>query len=308
MASNTNVREMIAKNNAKKGGFSDKIVPIILGIIAAISILTTIGILFTLITETITFFTRVSITEFLFTKDWNPTSSHPKYGIWALILGTLKITIIGTLVAVPIGLGAAIYLSEYASDKARRIIKPILEILAGIPTIVFGFFALTFVTPLLRTFIPQLDSFNSISPGIVVGVMIVPIITSMSEDAMASVPNKMREGAYGLGSTKFEVATKVVLTAAASGVIASIVLGISRAIGETMIVSLAAGSSPTSSLTLTSSIQTMTGYIVEIATGDATFGSDIYYSIYAVGFTLFIFTLIMNLISYWISKRYREEY
>ena len=294
MASNTNVREMIAKNNAKKGGFSDKIVPIILGIIAAISILTTIGILFTLITETITFFTRVSITEFLFTKDWNPTSSDPKYGIWALILGTLKITFIGTLVAVPIGLGAAIYLSEYASDKARRIIKPILEILAGIPTIVFGFFALTFVTPLLRTFIPQLDSFNSISPGIVVGIMIVP--------------NKMREGAFGLGSTKFEVATKVVLPAAASGVIASIVLGISRAIGETMIVSLAAGSSPTSSLTLTSSIQTMTGYIVEIATGDATFGSDIYYSIYAVGFTLFIFTLIMNLISYWISKRYREEY
>lgn len=308
MASETNVREMIAKNNAKKGGFSDKIVPIILGIIAAISILTTIGILFTLITETITFFTRVSIVEFLFTKDWNPTGSDPKYGIWALVIGTLKITIIATIVAVPIGLGAAIYLSEYASDKARRIIKPILEILAGIPTIVFGFFALTFVTPVLRTIIPALDSFNSISPGIVVGIMIVPVITSMSEDAMASVPNKIREGAYGLGSTKFEVATKVVLPAAASGVVASIVLGISRAIGETMIVSLAAGSSPTASLSLTNSIQTMTGYIVEIATGDATFGSDVYYSIYAVGFTLFIFTLIMNLISYWISKRFREEY
>lgn len=308
MASDTNVRDMIAKNNAKKGGFSDKVVPLILGIIAAISILTTIGILFTLITETITFFTRVSITEFLFTKDWNPTGSNPKYGIWALVIGTLKITIIATIVAVPIGLGAAIYLSEYASDKARRIIKPILEILAGIPTIVFGFFALTFVTPVLRTIIPALDSFNSISPGIVVGIMIVPIITSMSEDAMASVPNKIREGAYGLGSTKFEVATKVVLPAAASGVVASIVLGISRSIGETMIVSLAAGSSPTASLSLTSSIQTMTGYIVEIATGDATFGSDVYYSIYAVGFTLFVFTLIMNLISYWVSKRFREEY
>lgn len=308
MASETNVRDLIAKNNAKKGGFSDKIVPIILGIIAAISILTTIGILFTLITETITFFTRVSIVEFLFTKDWNPTGSDPKYGIWALIIGTLKITVIATIVAVPIGLGAAIYLSEYASDKARRIIKPILEILAGIPTIVFGFFALTFVTPVLRTIIPALDSFNSISPGIVVGIMIVPVITSMSEDAMASVPNKIREGAYGLGSTKFEVVTKVVLPAAASGVVASIVLGISRAIGETMIVSLAAGSSPTASLNLTNSIQTMTGYIVEVATGDATFGSDMYYSIYAVGFTLFIFTLIMNLISYWISKRFREEY
>ena len=308
MASETNVRDLIAKNNAKKGGFSDKIVPIILGLIAAISILTTIGILFTLITETITFFTRVSIVEFLFTKDWNPTGSDPKYGIWALVIGTLKITVIATIVAVPIGLGAAIYLSEYASDKARRIIKPILEILAGIPTIVFGFFALTFVTPVLRTIIPALDSFNSVSPGIVVGIMIVPGITSMSEDAMASVPNKIREGAYGLGSTKFEVATKVVLPAAASGVVASIVLGISRAIGETMIVSLAAGSSPTASLNLTNSIQTMTGYIVEVATGDATFGSDMYYSIYAVGFTLFIFTLIMNLISYWISKRFREEY
>ncbi|MCH4475558.1 phosphate ABC transporter permease subunit PstC [Staphylococcus haemolyticus] len=308
MASETNVRDLIAKNNAKKGGFSDKIVPIILGIIAAISILTTIGILFTLITETITFFTRVSIVEFLFTKDWNPTGSDPKYGIWALVIGTLKITVIATIVAVPIGLGAAIYLSEYASDKARRIIKPILEILAGIPTIVFGFFALTFVTPILRTIIPALDSFNSVSPGIVVGIMIVPVITSMSEDAIASVPNKIREGAYGLGSTKFEVATKVVLPAAASGVVASIVLGISRAIGETMIVSLAAGSSPTASLNLTNSIQTMTGYIVEVATGDATFGSDMYYSIYAVGFTLFIFTLIMNLISYWISKRFREEY
>lgn len=308
MASETNVRDLIAKNNAKKGGFSDKIVPIILGIIAAISILTTIGILFTLITETITFFTRVSIVEFLFTKDWNPTGSDPKYGIWASVIGTLKITVIATIVAVPIGLGAAIYLSEYASDKARRIIKPILEILAGIPTIVFGFFALTFVTPVLRTIIPALDSFNSVSPGIVVGIMIVPVITSMSEDAMASVPNKIREGAYGLGSTKFEVATKVVLPAAASGVVASIVLGISRAIGETMIVSLAAGSSPTASLNLTNSIQTMTGYIVEVATGDATFGSDMYYSIYAVGFTLFIFTLIMNLISYWISKRFREEY
>lgn len=308
MASETNVRDLIVKNNAKKGGFSDKIVPIILGLIAAISILTTIGILFTLITETITFFTRVSIVEFLFTKDWNPTGSDPKYGIWALVIGTLKITVIATIVAVPIGLGAAIYLSEYASDKARRIIKPILEILAGIPTIVFGFFALTFVTPVLRTIIPALDSFNSVSPGIVVGIMIVPVITSMSEDAMASVPNKIREGAYGLGSTKFEVATKVVLPAAASGVVASIVLGISRAIGETMIVSLAAGSSPTASLNLTNSIQTMTGYIVEVATGDATFGSDMYYSIYAVGFTLFIFTLIMNLISYWISKRFREEY
>ncbi|HJE01805.1 phosphate ABC transporter permease subunit PstC [Staphylococcus auricularis] len=304
----TSVREKIAKHANNNNSKSDKIVPIVLAIIALISILTTIGIVITLLTETITFFTRVPLTEFLFTKDWQPFSSDPKYGIWALIIGTLKITVIATIVAVPVGLGAAIYLSEYASERARKIIKPILEILSGIPTIVFGFFALTFVTPYLRAVFPSLDSFNSISPGLVVGIMIIPLISSMSEEAMSAVPEKIREGALGLGATKFEVVTRVVLPAATSGIIASIVLAISRAIGETMIVSLAAGSSPTASLDLTGSIQTMTGYIVQVATGDATFGSTVYYSIYAVGFTLFLFTLVMNIISQWITKRFREEY
>ena len=175
MASQTKVREMIAKNNAKKGGLSDKIVPIILAIISAISILTTIAILFTLLTETITFFTRVPLSKFFLSGTWNPTGSSPEFGIWALIIGTLKITVIATIVAVPIGLGAAIYLNEYASDRSRRIIKPILEILAGIPTIVFGFFALTFVTPILRNLIPNLGEFNSISPGIVVGLSLIHI-------------------------------------------------------------------------------------------------------------------------------------
>jgi phosphate transport system permease protein len=302
------VSEMIAKNDAKKKGFGDKIVPLFLGIIAFFSILTTVGIIITLLSETVTFFTRVPITQFLFSNEWNPFSSSPKYGIWPLILGTLKITFIATIVAVPLGLGAAIYLSEFASSRARAIIKPILEILSGIPTIVFGFFALTFVTPILRDVFPALGSFNSVSPGLVVGVMIIPLISSMSEDAMSSVPNEMREGAIGLGATKFEVVTKVIIPAAISGIMASIVLAISRAIGETMIVSLAAGSTPSASLDLTGSIQTMTGYIVQVATGDATFGSDVYYSIYAVGFTLFLFTLIMNLVSHWISKRFREEY
>ncbi|WP_436861583.1 phosphate ABC transporter permease subunit PstC [Staphylococcus caeli] len=305
---NLSVSEMIAKNNAKKNGTSDKIAPVILGLIAIFSILATIGIIVTLLTETITFFTRISLADFFLTTEWNPFSGQPKFGIWALIMGTLKITFIATIVAVPLGLGAALYLSEYASSRARSIIKPILEILSGIPTIVFGFFALTFVTPLLRSIFPDLGSFNSISPGIVVGIMIIPLISSMSEDAMSSVPNKMREGALGLGATKFEVATKVVLPAATSGVMASIVLAISRAIGETMIVSLAAGSTPSASLDLTGSIQTMTGYIVQVATGDAGFGTDVYYSMYAVGFTLFIFTLIMNLLSHWITKRFREEY
>ncbi|MBI5975658.1 phosphate ABC transporter permease subunit PstC [Staphylococcus sp. H16/1A] len=308
MSSQQNIREMIRKKSDSSSSLSNKIMPIILFLIAIVSILTTIGIVITLLTETITFFTRVPIHKFFLETDWNPFSSNPKYGIWALIIGTLKITIIATIFAVPVGIGAAIYLSEFASKRARKIIKPILEILAGIPTIVYGFFALTFVTPILRTIFPSIASFNAISPGLVVGVMIIPMIASMSEDAMSSVPNKIREGALGLGSTKIEMIFKVIIPAATSGIMASIVLAISRAIGETMIVSLAAGSTPTTDLSLTHSIQTMTAYIVQVSQGDATNGSDLYYSIYAVGFTLFIFTLIMNMISQWITKRYREEY
>ncbi|WP_194745828.1 phosphate ABC transporter permease subunit PstC [Staphylococcus chromogenes] len=308
MKSQHNVREMIHNKSKVGSSKSDKIMPIILATIAAISILTTIGIVITLLTETITFFTRVPMSKFFLETDWNPFSANPKYGIWALILGTLKITIIATIFAVPVGLGAAIYLSEYASKRTKKIIKPILEVLAGIPTIVYGFFALTLVTPILRAIFPSISSFNAISPGLVVGVMIIPMIASMSEDAMSSVPNKIREGALGLGSTKLEMITKVIIPAATSGIMASIVLAISRAIGETMIVSLAAGSSPTFDLNLTHSIQTMTAYIVQVSQGDATNGSDLYYSIYTVGFTLFIFTLIMNFISQWITKRFREEY
>lgn len=308
MKSQHNVREMIHNNSKVGSSKSDKIMPIILATIAAISILTTIGIVITLLTETITFFTRVPMSKFFLETDWNPFSANPKYGIWALILGTLKITLIATIFAVPVGLGAAIYLSEYASKRTKKIIKPILEVLAGIPTIVYGFFALTLVTPILRAIFPSISSFNAISPGLVVGVMIIPMIACMSEDAMSSVPNKIREGALGLGSTKLEMITKVIIPAATSGIMASIVLAISRAIGETMIVSLAAGSSPTFDLNLTHSIQTMTAYIVQVSQGDATNGSDLYYSIYAVGFTLFIFTLIMNFISQWITKRFREEY
>ncbi|MBA8758928.1 phosphate ABC transporter permease subunit PstC [Staphylococcus schleiferi subsp. coagulans] len=308
MKSQNNIREMIQKKSHSGSSLSDKVMPIILATIAAISILTTIGIVITLLTETITFFTRVPISKFFLETDWNPFSSTPKYGIWALILGTLKITLIATIFAVPVGIGAAIYLSEYASKRARKIIKPILEVLAGIPTIVYGFFALTFVTPVIRAIFPSISSFNAISPGLVVGVMIIPMIASMSEDAMSSVPDKIREGALGLGSTKLEMILKVILPAATSGIMASIVLAISRAIGETMIVSLAAGSSPSFDLSLSHSIQTMTAYIVQVSQGDATNGSDLYYSIYAVGFTLFIFTLIMNFISQMITKRFREEY
>lgn len=304
------VQQLIAKSRDRKGKkIIEKLMPVILIITALVSVLTTIGIVFTLIFETFEFFQRVSITEYLFGTEWLPFSgSEPKYGILPLVLGTLKVSLIAACVAVPLGLAAAIYLSEYASDRARRIIKPILEVLAGVPTIVYGFFALTFVTPVLQELIPSLKIFNALSPGIVVGIMILPSIASLSEDAMSSVPNSIREGALGLGSTKLEVALKIVLPAALSGVIASIVLAISRAIGETMIVSLAGGAKPTFDFNVTDSIQTMTAYIVQVTSGDAGYGTTIYYSIYAVGFTLFIFTLIMNLLAQYISKRFREEY
>ncbi|MFC4356137.1 phosphate ABC transporter permease subunit PstC [Chryseomicrobium palamuruense] len=304
------VQEMIANAGTKRNRKTlEKTIPVVLFIIAAISVLTTLGIVFTLIVETFIFFTEVPFFSFLFGTEWLPFSNtEARFGILPLIVGTLKVTFIAVIVAVPLGLSAAIYLSEYASDTARRIIKPILEVLAGVPTIVYGYFALTFVTPVLQQFIPELKIFNAISPGIVVGIMIIPMIASLSEDAMSAVPNSIREGALGMGSTRLEVALKIVLPAALSGILASIVLAMSRAIGETMIVSLAAGSTPRFDGQFTDSIQTMTAYIVQVATGDAGYGTTIYYSIYAVGFTLFLFTLVMNLLAQRISKRFREEY
>ncbi|MDN7245767.1 phosphate ABC transporter permease subunit PstC [Planococcus shenhongbingii] len=304
------VQEMIAQSKGKKNKkIIEKIIPIILFLIASVSVLTTIGIVLTLIIETITFFTRVPITDFLFGTTWLPFSNKDaQFGIWPLIIGTLKVTLIAIIVAVPIGIGAAVYLSEYASENVRRIVKPVLEILAGIPTIVYGFFALTFVTPVLQSFFPEIKIFNAISPGIVVGIMIIPMIASLSEDAMSSVPKQIREGALAMGSTKFEVAMKVTMPAALSGIMASVVLAISRAIGETMIVSLAAGSTPRMDGDFTGSIQTMTSYIVQVSKGDAGYGTTIYYSIYAVGFTLFVFTMAMNILAGYVSKRFREEY
>jgi phosphate transport system permease protein len=311
LSTGQSVRDLIQQKKSKKSGLQivEKLVPKVLFVTAFISILTTIGILLTLTTETVTFFTRVSIVDFLTDTEWYPFyENDASYGIMALVSGTLLITIIAMLVALPIGLASAIFLSEYASDRVRRIVKPILEVLAGIPTIVYGFFALTFVTPLLQKMIPDLGFFNALSPGIVVGIMIIPMVASLSEDAMSSVPNSMREGALALGATKFEVAIKVVLPAAISGIVASFVLAISRAIGETMIVTLAGGATPKLTFDPTESIQTMTAYIVQVSSGDAGYGTTIYYSIYAVGTTLFMFTLIMNMLAQYISRRFREEY
>lgn len=309
--SSRSVSELIREKKEKRSWMrsTEKLVPAFLLLTAVISVLTTVGIVLTLIVETVTFFSRVPLLDFITQREWYPFfESDPAYGIITLISGTLLVAVIAMVVALPIGLASAIYLSEYASDRVRRIIKPILEVLAGIPTIVYGFFALTFVTPLLRSIMPDLGFFNALSPGIVVGIMIIPMIASLSEDAMTSVPRAMREGALALGSTKFEVAIKVVLPAAISGVIASFVLAISRAIGETMIVTLAGGATPKLTFDPTESIQTMTAYIVQVSSGDAGYGTTIYYSIYAVGMTLFLFTLLMNLLAQFISRRFREEY
>jgi len=304
------VQELIveAKNKRKiKNG--EKFVPYALLAVTMVSILTTIGIVLTLIFETGVFFSQVPIKDFILGTNWYPFSGkEPQYGVLPLIAGTLKVTCIAVLFAVPLGLSAAIYLSEYANDKMKRVLKPVLEVLAGVPTIVYGFFALTFVTPLLQQIIPSLKIFNALSAGLVVGIMILPMIVSLSEDALSAVPKSLREGAYALGATKFETSLKIVLPAAISGVVASIVLAASRAIGETMIVSLAAGSTPIWDLNITGSIQTMTSYIVQVSSGDAGYGTTIYYSIYAVGFTLFLFTLLMNFVASRVSKRFREEY
>ncbi|HEX5564067.1 MAG TPA: phosphate ABC transporter permease subunit PstC [Sporosarcina sp.] len=309
-AEKTNIRDMIDQN--QRGNSIrrriERLIPIFLTLIASLSVLTTIGIIWTLLSETVEFFKRVPFLDFFTGTVLKPLSQNPEFGVLPLLMGTVTSSLIAMAVAVPIGLMAAIYLSEYASPKVRKIVKPVLELLAGVPTIVYGFFAFTFVTPLLREFIPSLQATNILSPGLVMGVMIIPMIASLSEDAMSSVPNAMREGAYGLGATKLEVTRKVVIPAALSGIIASFVLGISRAIGETMIVTIASGSTKNFTFDITQSMQTMTAYIVEVTGGDAAAGSTVYYSLYAVAMTLFVFTLVMNLIARAVSKKFREEY
>lgn len=306
--SKTGIQQQLAKGQKGKY-FVERVVPIGLAALALVSIFTTLGIVFTLLKESYHFFKEVSIIEFFTGTEWLPFfGSAPQYGIWALISGTLTITFIAVAFASPIGLVIAIYLSEYASDKARRILKPILEVLAGIPTIVYGYFALTFVTPFLQQIFPELSRFNAISPGIVLGIMIIPAIASLSEDAMTSVPQSIRHGAYGLGATKLETTVKIVIPAALSGIISSLVLAISRAIGETMIVTVAGGASPNFGFNPTESVQTMTAYIVQVSTGDAGYGTTLYYSIYAVGLTLFLFTFVMNILSRYVSRKFREEY
>ena len=275
---------------------------------ASLSILTTLAILLTLSYQAYEFFKEISIIEFLTGTRWTPILKPRSYGVIPLVSGTLLVTVIAAMVAIPIGLSTAIFLSEYAPDWLRRIIKPILEVLAGIPTVVYGYFALTFVTPLLQVFLPDLIIFNALSAGIVMGVMIIPMVSSLSEDAMISVPRSLREGAYALGATRYEVSLRRVVPAALSGIIAAFIIAISRAIGETMLVTIAAGATPKMTFDPTESIQTMTAYIVQLALGEAPVGSLEYNTIFAVALVLFALTLLMNLLGFWIVTRFREEY
>lgn len=286
----------------------EKIIEYVLGACALISVLTTLGIALVLIVESIPFFQAVPLTEFFGDTRWTPQFSDKHFGIWALLSGTLLVTVISAVVALPIGLASAIFISEYASTWVRKFLKPGLELLAGVPTVVYGYFALTFVTPLLQTFVPDLGVYNALSAGIVVGIMIIPMVASLSEDALQAVPDSLSRAAYALGATKFETVLRVNVPAALGGIMASFILAVSRAIGETMIVTLAAGASPKTTLDPTESIQTMTAFIVQVSKGDTPQGTILYQSIFAVGLVLFLITLAMNIFANRITLRFQEKY
>lgn len=287
--------------------WSEKFVEMSLFFCGFISIFTTIGIVVVLGRESISFFGEVSLVEFFTGTTWSPTVN--KFGILPLVTATLMTSGIAVIVALPLGLGSAIYLSEYASNRVREILKPILEVLAGIPTVVYGYFALTFMTPILQNlFGDQVQAFNTASAGLVMGVMILPMVASMSEDALSAVPDALRRASFGLGATKFETTTKVVLPASLSGVIAAFILAISRAVGETMIVTIAAGAGPNLTGNPFEGAQTMTGYIAAITQGETSFGTPDYNSIFAIGLSLFVITLVLNIASRFLVARFREEY
>ena len=286
----------------------ERLTLLVLLLLSSVTLLTTLGVILSLLGDVIQFFRRVPLAEFLFAPEWTPLFAEPRYGIAPLLAGTFLVTAIALFVAVPLGLALAVYVSEYLpSDKRARVLG-VLELFEGIPTVVFGYFALLFVTPLLQKVIPGLSLFNPLSAGLVMGFAILPYVSNVAADAMQSVPRSIREAAYALGARPYEVALKVVLPAALSGVIAAIILAASRAIGATMIVAIAAGQRPTLTLDPRETIATMTSYIVQAATGDQPTGSTAYYALFAVGFTLFLLTLALNVLAQYIVERYRERY
>ncbi|MEW5960507.1 MAG: phosphate ABC transporter permease subunit PstC [Chloroflexota bacterium] len=292
----------------KRPRFGETLIEGFLFFCGAISILTTAGIVFVLGEESLLFFKKVSLVEFFTGTEWQPAIG--KFGIWALLNATLMTSFIAMLVALPLGLASAIFLSEYASPRVRGVIKPILEVLAGIPTVVYGYFALTFMTPILRGIFGDnvVQIYNTASAGIVIGILILPLVSSMSEDALHAVPASLRQAAYGLGATKLETAVKIVLPAALSGVAAAFIVAISRAVGETMVVAIAAGAGPNFTFSPFQAAETMTGHIVRISGGDLSYDSIDYNSLFAIGLLLFIMTLALNIISHSVVERFREVY
>ena len=286
----------------------EKIIEKALFFSAFITILTTIGIIWVLFAESISFFKEVSIIDFLTDTKWAPLYAEKHFGILPLITGTLLTTFIAIAVALPIGLTIAVYLNEYAPKNFSKSIKPVLEILAAVPTVVYGYFALIVVTPFLQKLIPGMAGFNALSPGIVMGIMIIPFVSSLSEDALRAVPQSLREAAYGMGSTRFQTSFKVLVPAASSGIISSVILALSRAIGETMIVAIAAGQQPRFTLNPLVPVETITTYIVQVSSGDVPTGSLEFKTIFAAGFSLFLLTFILNNISFWINKKFHQQY
>lgn len=287
---------------------TEKIIEGLLAFSGLVTILTTIGIIWVLVSESTSFFSEVSLFTFLTDTEWTPLFTQKHYGILPLLSGTMLVTVIAISVALPIGLTIAIYLSEYANKGFRKSIKPALEVLAAVPTVVYGFFALTVVTPFLQSFIPGMGSFNALSAGIVMGIMIIPMISSLSEDALFAIPKSLREASYGMGATRFQTAFKVAVPAATSGITVSIILAVARAIGETMIVAIAAGQQPILTFDPRDAVETITAYIVQVSLGDVPHGSLEYKTIFAAGITLFAFTFLLNNLSLWIKTRFQEQY
>jgi phosphate transport system permease protein len=286
----------------------EDVVRSVLALAALVSVATTIGIVAALLEPSIDFFREISVVDYLSGREWAPLFEPSSFGVQPLVVGTLSVTAWACVVCMPFGLGAAIYLSEYAKPRIRRVLKPALEVLAGIPTVVFGFFALTFFTPLLADVGIEVGTFNALSAGLVMGVMLIPTVASISEDAMTAVPQELRDGAYGLGATRLQVSTRIVVPAAISGIVASYVLAVSRAIGETMIVLIAAGTLPQLTFDPREQIETMTAFIGATGIGDVPTGSIEYKTIFAVGLTLFAFTLVMNVVAIRLVRKYREIY
>src|SRR5688572_4388101 len=302
----TVVSERLAKKFSRN--LQERAIEALLFGAAFVSVVTTVGIVYILVKESVLFFTHVSLWDFLTDTQWTPLFDDAHFGIMVLLSGTITSSLVAVLVAIPLGTTIAIYLSEFASPRAREIAKPILELLSGVPTIVYGYFALLFVTPILQSLIPSLPGFNLLSAGLVMGIMVVPYVASISEDAMRAVPMSLREGSFAMGATRLQTAVKVVVPAAISGLAAAYILGISRAVGETMILAVAAGMQPNLTFNPLEPAATITAYIVQVALGDLPHGSIGYQTIFAAGLTLMLLTLAFNLIGFWMRRRYREMY